>query len=105
LLTGKGYGDAISALRWLCIIPIFRSVHQITGTVLTSLGLQRYRTVTQVAAVVLNFGLNVWLIPEFGWHGAAWSSLATDGALGIMNWCVLERHTKLHTMKMAESVV
>jgi len=105
LLTGKGYGDAISALRWLCIIPIFRSVHQITGTVLTSLGLQRYRTVTQVAAVVLNFGLNVWLIPEFGWHGAAWSSLATDGALGIMNWCVLERHTKLHAMKMAESVV
>jgi hypothetical protein len=24
-----------------------------------------------------------------GWLGAAWSSLATDGALGLMNWIVL----------------
>ncbi|MGO9338929.1 MAG: flippase [Terracidiphilus sp.] len=104
MVTGKGFGDAVSALRWLCLIPIFRSVHQITGSVLTALGLQRLRTVTQVTAVVLNFGLNVWLIPEFGWHGAAWSSLATDGTLGILNWCVLERHSKVHMAKMAQPV-
>jgi O-antigen/teichoic acid export membrane protein len=94
LLAGKGFGEAVSALRWLCVIPIFRSVHGVTGSVLTSLGLQRYRTMTQIAAAVLNFGLNLWLIPRYGWHGAAWASLLTDGTLGAANWCVLEREGK-----------
>jgi O-antigen/teichoic acid export membrane protein/glycosyltransferase involved in cell wall biosynthesis len=90
LLAGKGFSESISALRWLCLIPVFRSVHKITGSVLTSIGLQRYRTLTQLTVVFLNFGLNLWLIPTYGWRGAAWASLATDGALGIMNWSVLE---------------
>jgi glycosyltransferase involved in cell wall biosynthesis len=90
LLAGKGFVESISALRWLCLIPVFRSVHKITGSVLTSIGLQRYRTLTQLTVVFLNFGLNLWLIPTYGWRGAAWASLATDGALGIMNWSVLE---------------
>jgi O-antigen/teichoic acid export membrane protein len=94
LLTGRGFDETVSALRWLCVIPIFRSVHGVTGSVLTSLGLQRYRTMTQIAAAVLNFGLNLWLIPRYGWHGAAWASLLTDGTLGVANWSVLERESK-----------
>jgi O-antigen/teichoic acid export membrane protein len=90
LLAGRGFSEGVSALRWLCLIPIFRSIHGITGTVLTCIGLQRYRTVTQIIVVALNFGLNLWLIPSHGWRGAAWASLATDGALGILNWSLLE---------------
>lgn len=100
VMTGKSFGEAVVALRWLCLIPVFRSVHQITGSVLTSLGLQRYRTLSQVAAVALNFGLNVWLIPRFGWRGAAWSSLATDGGLGLLNWSLLEMHTRQKARKL-----
>ncbi len=90
LLVGKGFTESVSALRWLCLIPVFRSIHGITGGVLTGAGLQRYRTMAQITAVAINFGLNLWLIPRHGWHGAAWASLATDGALGIINWSVLE---------------
>lgn len=90
LLAGKEFTEGISALRWLSIIPVFRSVHRITGSVLTCTGSQRYKTLTQLTAAFLNFLLNLWLIPRYGWHGAAWASLATDGALGIMNWSVLE---------------
>ena len=90
LVVGKGFAESISALRWLSLIPVFRSIHGITGGVLTGAGLQRYRTTAQITAVALNFGLNLWLIPGDGWHGAAWASLATDGALGIINWSVLE---------------
>jgi hypothetical protein len=39
--------------------------------------------------VTVNFGLNLWLIPTHGWRGAAWASLATDGALGVMLWTAL----------------
>jgi O-antigen/teichoic acid export membrane protein/glycosyltransferase involved in cell wall biosynthesis len=91
LLTGHGFSEGTAALRWLCLIPIFRSVHGISGSVLTSIGKQRYRTITQLTVVALNFGLNVWLIPLYGWRGAAWASLATDGTLALLNWSLLER--------------
>ncbi len=84
-IVGKGFAEAASALRWLCLIPVFRSVHYIAGSVLTTSGLQRYRTATQLAAALMNFAVNLWLIPRYGWHGAAWSSLGTDAALGLMN--------------------
>jgi O-antigen/teichoic acid export membrane protein len=89
LLLGRGFAESVSALRWLCLIPIFRSIHGITGSVLTGAGLQRYRSVTQIVAAAGNFGLNLWLIPTHGWQGAAWASLVTDGSLGVMNWTVL----------------
>jgi O-antigen/teichoic acid export membrane protein/glycosyltransferase involved in cell wall biosynthesis len=88
-LAGPGFSESVSALRWLCLIPIFRSIHGITGSVLTAIGLQRYRTFTQITVVALNFLLNLRLIPLYGWHGAAYASLATDGALGLLNWSVL----------------
>jgi O-antigen/teichoic acid export membrane protein len=89
LFVGRGFTESVSALRWLCLIPVFRSIHGISGSVLTGAGLQRYRTVTQIVAAVGNFGLNLWLIPTHGWLGAAWASLATDGGLGVMSWVVL----------------
>ena len=82
-LAGSGFRETVSALRWLCLIPLFRSLHQMTGSAITGSGLQRYRTLSQMLAVALNVGLNVWLIPRHGWLGAAWSSLATDGMLAV----------------------
>lgn len=90
LLVGRGFSEAVSALRWLCLIPLFRSVHHLTGSVLTCSGRQRIRTTNQVAAALFNFLLNLWLIPRFGWEGAAWASLATDAALGMINWAALQ---------------
>jgi len=88
--AGHSFSESAAALRWLCFIPVFRSMHEIAGCALMGAGLQRYRTASQVAAVVLNLGLNLWLIPAYGWRGAAWSSLATDGALGALSWVVLK---------------
>ena len=73
------------ALRWLCFIPVFRSIHHMTGSALTGAGLLVYRTSSQVAAALANFGLNVALIPKFGWVGAAWGSFLTDALLAAMN--------------------
>jgi O-antigen/teichoic acid export membrane protein len=89
LILGPGFAESSTALRWLSIIPIFRAVHQISGVVLTGAGLQRFRTGAQLMAAVLNFGLNLWLIPRHGWLGAAWASVATDAALGFANWTIL----------------
>jgi O-antigen/teichoic acid export membrane protein len=90
LIIGKGFTQSIFALRWLCLLPVFRGVHQLTGSAVTGLGFQRYRTRGQIAAAVFNFGLNLWLIPRSGWHGAAWASLATDAGLAIVNLFMLQ---------------
>lgn len=88
-LVGQGFAETVSALRWLCVIPLFRSIHQMTGSAITGAGLQRYRTASQLFAAALNIGLNVWLIPRHGWLGAAWASLLTDGSLAITNSAIL----------------
>jgi O-antigen/teichoic acid export membrane protein len=94
----------VSALRWLAIIPVFRSIHQMSGIVLTSCGRQTVRTASQLTAAGLNFGLNLWLIPRFGWHGAAWASIATDGALALMNWSILKVLVMRSSARLAPSL-
>jgi O-antigen/teichoic acid export membrane protein len=88
-LIGSGFTESVVALRWLCVIPVFRCVHIMIGSVLTGAGFQTYRTIAQVTAAVLNLGINLWAIPRFGWLGAAWASLVTDGALCILTWAIL----------------
>ncbi len=88
-LAGRSFADSVAALRWLCLLPVFRSLHLGAGDTLTGAGYQRYRTGAQLGAAGLNFGLNLWLIPAYSWHGAAWASLLTDGSLAAGNWIVL----------------
>jgi O-antigen/teichoic acid export membrane protein len=84
-LVGHGFANALHVLRWLCVLPVLRGVHQLTGGVLTATGLQNYRTAAQFAVAALNVAMNLMLIPSHGWRGAAWASVASDGALAILN--------------------
>ncbi len=89
-IVGEGFRESIEALRWLCFLPVFRGIHQLTGSAVTGLGFQRYRTAAQFTAAVMNLCLNLWLIPRYGWLGAAWASLVTDGTLAVVNLSLLE---------------
>lgn len=88
-LVGTGFSSSVLALRWLCLIPLLRSFHLSAGDAITGAGFQRFRLATQFAAAASNFALNLWLIPAYGWKGAAWASLITDGGLGALNWSAL----------------
>jgi O-antigen/teichoic acid export membrane protein len=95
-LVGRGFAAGVQALRWLCLLPAIRGIHQLTGCALTGMGFQRYRTAVQLAAAGVNLALNLWLIPRYGWHGAAWASLATDGLLAVATWLLLKGISKRH---------
>jgi O-antigen/teichoic acid export membrane protein len=88
-LVGAGFGESVTALRWLCLLPLFRSFQLSAGDAITGAGHQKFRLYSQAASASFNFGTNLYLVPHFGWQGAAWSSLATDGLLGILNWSIL----------------
>jgi O-antigen/teichoic acid export membrane protein len=92
-LVGSGFSDSVSAIRWLCLLPVFRSLHASAGDALTGAGHQKLRLGSQATAAAFNFTTNLYLIPHYGWLGAAWASLATDGLLAVFNWTVLLRLT------------
>jgi O-antigen/teichoic acid export membrane protein len=86
LVLGRSFGSSVSALRWLCLLPLIRCFHYAAGMTITASVSQWYRTAQQVAVAFLNFGLNMILIPRYSWQGAAAASLLSDGALALMNW-------------------
>jgi O-antigen/teichoic acid export membrane protein len=93
-LVGKSYVESVSALRWLCLIPFFRCFHLSAGDAIAGAGHQKYRLLSQSIAAIGNLLLNLYLVPRYSWHGAAWASLATDGTLGVMNWLAIIYLTK-----------
>lgn len=88
-MVGRDFSGVLVALRWLCWIPVLRGIHRMTGGALTGSGNQDYRTAAQVIVAIANFLLNLWWIPAYGWIGAAWSSVASDGLLAVLNSLML----------------
>jgi O-antigen/teichoic acid export membrane protein len=89
LVIGKDFARTVEALRWLALIPLLKTLSYFFSDSVTGAGYQGFRTAAQVFVAVLNVGLNFWLIPAYSWRGAAWSSLACDGALALVMYGVL----------------
>jgi O-antigen/teichoic acid export membrane protein len=89
LVIGKEFERTVEAVRWLALLPLLKTIHYFLSDALACSGYQGLRSAAQVAVAVLNVGLNFWLIPLYSWRGAAWASLASDGALAIAIYGVL----------------
>jgi O-antigen/teichoic acid export membrane protein len=89
IFIGKGFTPSVTALRWLCLIPFFRSFHLCAGDAIAGVGQQKLRLLCQAIAAGTNFGINLYLIPHYSWLGAAIASLITDGGLALLTWSVL----------------
>lgn len=82
-LLGPQYWQAAEALRWLSLLPAIKTMHHLSADALTGANYQGLRSAIQIAVAGFNTLINLWLIPNYGWRGAAWSSLASDGLLAI----------------------
>ena len=89
LLFGASFRESVTALRWLCLLPVLRALHYAWGTAITASASQWNRTATQFGAAAFNLLLNFLLIPRFSWRGAALASLLTDGFLAAASYLVL----------------
>ncbi len=86
LILGKEYAESTRILLWLAPIPFFKAFHFLAAETLTGAGFQAYRSGVQVCVFLLNLCLNLILIPIYGWLGAAWSSLISDGLMAVSLW-------------------
>jgi O-antigen/teichoic acid export membrane protein len=104
-LFGPSFRGSVTALRWLCVLPILRSLHYAWGSAITGSSSQWNRTGTQFGAAALNLCLDFLLIPRWSWRGAASASLITDGALAVASLIVLEFLTRRKPSPVQEAVV
>jgi O-antigen/teichoic acid export membrane protein len=82
-----GYWPAAGAVPALAYSSVF-----FAGFIVVTIGVSRTRQtqfnwIAATAAAILNFGLNVWLIPAYGMLGAAYATLAAYVLLmGVRTW-------------------
>ena len=89
MLFGASFRGSVTALRWLCLLPVLRALHYGWGTAITASASQWNRTAAQLGAAGLNLLLDFVLIPHWGWRGAAAASLLTDGSLAATTYLLL----------------
>jgi O-antigen/teichoic acid export membrane protein len=82
-ILGRQYADITEALRWLALLPVLKTLHFFIADALTGAGRQGTRSLIQVGVAAFNVLINLWIIPAYGWRGAAWSSIASDGLLAL----------------------
>jgi O-antigen/teichoic acid export membrane protein len=85
-VLGKEYEATAIVIRWLCLLPMIKSIHYFGADILTGANFQGIRSLIQIGIAVLNLILNLWLIPFYTWQGAAIVSLISDGLLLISLW-------------------
>jgi O-antigen/teichoic acid export membrane protein len=96
-VLGSGFKEATSALRWLSLLPLLKALHYFVSDALAGSGHQGLRTFSQAGVALFNIFINLWLIPAYGWRGAAWSSLASDGLLALVLWMVAVRLCRIES--------
>jgi len=78
MLFGQEYKCSIEALKWLCFLPLFQSIHYLMANTLTSSNFQGFRSFAQGSIALINIMLNLLLIPLYSWKGAIWATLFSE---------------------------
>jgi O-antigen/teichoic acid export membrane protein len=86
------YPQSRDALRILAVgIPLLFVANAFVGA-LNAIDRQLTFTWAAVVSMVVNIGLNLALIPRFGYLGASWATVLTELALCAMGWYLTARH-------------
>ncbi|HNX43420.1 MAG TPA: oligosaccharide flippase family protein [Bacteroidales bacterium] len=78
-------------------IPI--ATTYIFGTLLTANGSMKALNITAFLGMIINIGLNFWLIPKYFAIGSAYASLVTQFVTGIIQIIIVQRQFKFHINK------
>ena len=89
IILGEEYREAVEALLWLSPLPAIATFQYLAADALTGSGHQKARSVVQVSAAIVNVSLNIWLIPQYSWKGAACATLISDSLRLICLWLIV----------------
>jgi len=86
--------SAISVLQWCLPALIGYSLVQVYGTVMTATGHIVSFSYINLVAVIINIGLNFWLIPSLGAKGSCYAALSSQVFCGLA--CMIYVRQKLN---------
>ena len=89
VILGEEYTEAVEALLWLSPLPAIATFQYLAADTLTGSGNQKARSIVQVSAAIINVLLNIWLIPQFSWKGAAYATLISDSLRLLSLWVIV----------------
>jgi O-antigen/teichoic acid export membrane protein len=78
LIAGDRFVAGEHALRVLALVPVFSLIGGLLERGLVAAGRERLVLVANLVVLTANVGLNLWLIPAFGYVAAAATTLATE---------------------------
>lgn len=84
----NNYSDAVPILKIFAVTLFVRFSLEAYALLLTTSDRQAVRLYTVIAATILNFSINYFLIPVYGAFGAAIVSLITNAFVGIVYYSV-----------------
>jgi O-antigen/teichoic acid export membrane protein len=88
------YSASIFGLVILCFFPL--CAMYIYGTLLTANGNFKILNILAAAALLINLGLNIWLIPIYKAYGAAIAAISTQGFIGLSNFVIGKMRLKIY---------
>ncbi|MDJ1434541.1 flippase [Halostagnicola sp. A-GB9-2] len=90
---GAEYLGAVAVIQIFSVFIVFQSIDKITNDALDYLGRAKHRAISKGVTGIMNFGLNLLLIPTIGIVGAAISTVMSYGIMVAVNMYLI--HTEL----------
>ena len=90
-IFGAQFMVAATAFQLMALMTLLRFWDTSLGLTLTALDKQNVRALMMGLGAAFNVGLNLWLIPRFGYMGAAYSSVLSEIAVFAGFWWAIRR--------------
>lgn len=103
-IFGAEYVGAAPVMQVLSAFVVLQAIDKVTNDGLDFLGRARARAVSKGATAVLNFGLNLLLIPAIGVVGAAISTVIGFMIMVLVNVYIIHRELSLSVGRLLRSV-
>ena len=84
LAAGEAYRDSVDVIRLLAVLPAVRMVQYLFGNTLSAADRQWWRAAATFSAVIINLGLNIWLLPGGTWRVAVFTTFVSEIWLAVL---------------------
>ncbi len=95
------YPNSEGALQILALAIVFMFADNTFAATLNAIDKQNVFAFVAMVGLVINVGVNLIVIPRYGYLGASWAVVVTEAALVIVGWLVLR--AQLGTIRLVST--
>lgn len=90
-ILGDDFADSVTALRWLAFVPAIRATQFFPANTLSGTDRQWTRARIMSTTAVFNLVANLFLVPAYGWRGAAITTILSEILFSAGLWIAVNR--------------